>query len=293
MRLQFKNKALSLDSPAVMGILNVTPDSFYDGGKHIGKEEILLHAQKMIAEGADIIDIGACSTRPDAKDVTEEEELKQLIPAIELVRQKFPDIIISADTFRSRVAEETVNAGADMINDISGGGFVTPSNVIPNGAEGAVEGSFNMFEVISKLKVPYILMHIQGTPKTMQKDPQYIDVVKEVKNYLLEKVGRLKGLKVGQIIIDPGFGFGKTTEHNYALLKHLFEFKEFGFPILAGVSRKSMINKVIGTKPETALNGTTVANTIALMNGANILRVHDVKEAKEAVKIFTFTQKAK
>jgi len=284
----FKNKELSLASPAVMGILNVTPDSFYDGGKYFsltlggraGEGAFLLHAEKMIAEGADIIDIGACSTRPNAKEVSEEEELRRLIPAIKLVRNKFPDVIISADTFRSRVAEEAVNAGADMINDVSGGSVIASE----------AKQSQSMFETIAKLKVPYVLMHIQGTPQTMQKNPQYKDVVKDVKEYFSFKVGKLKSFKVEQIILDVGFGFGKTVEHNYTLLKHLAEFKEFGLPILAGISRKSMLNKALGTKPEEALNGTTAANTIALMNGANILRVHDVKEAKEALKIFNFTQ---
>lgn len=269
-----------------MGILNVTPDSFYDGGKYTDKQSLLLHAEKMITEGADIIDIGACSTRPNAKEVSEEEELKRLIPTIQLVRKQFPDIIISADTFRPKVAEEAVNVGADMINDISGGDL---SAVILS----EVEGSFKMFEVVSKLKIPYVLMHIQGTPQTMQKNPQYKDVMKEVKEYFSSKVKKLKGLKVEQIILDVGFGFGKTVEHNYSLLNHLAEFKKFGLPILAGISRKSMINKVIGTKPEQALNGTTAANMVALMNGANILRAHDVKEAKEAVKIFNFTKNSK
>ena len=288
MKIVFKNKELSLASPAVMGILNVTPDSFYDGGKYFsltlggraGEGAFLLHAEKMIAEGADIIDIGACSTRPNAKEVSEEEELRRLIPAIKLVRNKFPDVIISADTFRSRVAEEAVNAGEDMINDVSGGSVIASE----------AKQSQSMFETIAKLKVPYVLMHIQGTPQTMQKNPQYKDVVKDVKEYFSFKVGKLKSFKVEQIILDVGFGFGKTVEHNYTLLKHLAEFKEFGLPILAGISRKSMLNKALGTKPEEALNGTTAANTIALMNGANILRVHDVKEAKEALKIFNFTQ---
>lgn len=264
-----------------MGILNVTPDSFFDGGKYFslslggraGEGAFLLHAEKMIVEGVDIIDIGACSTRPNANEVSEEEELKRLIPAIKLVRKKFHDVIISADTFRSNVAEEAVNAGADMINDISGGSM-----------------DEKMFEIIGKIKVPYVLMHIQGTPQTMQANPQYKNVVQEVKEYFREKIKKLKGFKAEQIILDVGFGFGKTVEHNYTLLKHLAEFKEFGFPILAGISRKSIINNVLRTTPETALNGTTAANTIALMNGANILRVHDVKEAIEAVKIFTFTK---
>ena len=202
-----------------------------------------------------------------------------MIPAIQLVRKQFPKAIISVDTFRSKVAEEAVNARADMINDISGG-------------DGSSElGDKKMFETIARLKVPYVLMHIQGAPQTMQKDPQYKDVVKEVKDYFSWKVEKLKSYKVEQIIIDPGFGFGKTLEHNYALLKNLSAFKSLGRPILAGVSRKSMINKALGTTPQTALNGTTSANTIALMNGANILRVHDVKEAKEAIKIYNFVSK--
>jgi len=293
-----------------MGILNVTPDSFYDASallstsseKSETEKKILARAEQIISGGGDIIDIGACSTRPNAKEVSVEEELKRLIPAIKLVRKKFPDVIISADTFRSKVAEEAVSAGADMINDISGGGF---SAVTLSG----VEGSFKMFEVVSKLNVPYVLMHIQGTPQTMQKKPQYKDVVKEVKEYFKDKIERLEDWKIEQIIIDPGFGFGKTLEHNYTLLKNLAEFKKFGLPILAGISRKSMISKVTApsNSPEggelvrvippsmgrgaSSLNGTTAANTIALMNGANILRVHDVKEAKEVIQIVTFASK--
>jgi len=269
-----------------MGILNITPDSFYDGGKYFSEKDILRQTEKMIADGADIIDIGACSTRPNAQDVSEEEELKRLIPVVKLMRKKFPATIISADTFRSKVAEEAVHAGADMINDIWGGHEFKVQN--SKAKAGVPETS--MFETIAKLKVPYVLMHMQGTPKNMQQNPQYKDVVKEVKEYFSLKIEKLKSLKFENIILDVGFGFGKNVEHNYALLKNLGEFKDFGLPLLIGVSRKSMINKVIGTKPETALNGTTVVNTIALMNGANILRVHDVKEAKEAVKIFKFVK---
>ncbi len=263
-----------------MGILNITPDSFYDGGKYSDERTILLHAEKMINDGADIIDIGACSTRPNATEVSEEEELKRLIPVVKLVRRKFKDVIISVDTFRSKVAEYSVHEGADMINDISGGGFTDA--VIPS----ASEESHSMFETIGKLNVPYVLMHIKGTPQTMQNNPHYENVTDEVMEFFKEKIHLALKHGIKQIILDPGFGFGKTVEHNYQLLKELSSFKEFEFPILAGVSRKGMINKVLGTKPEEALNGTTVVNTIALMNGANILRVHDVKEAKEAVKIF-------
>ena len=277
-----------------MGILNVTPDSFYDGGKYFtlplkgkaGEGALLDRVEKMIEEGADIIDVGACSTRPNAELISEEEELKRLIPAVKIIKNKFPHIIISADTFRSKVAEYAVHEGADMINDISGGQQLA---VKPAARSQQQE---TMFKTIGELKIPYILMHMQGTPQTMQINPEYKDVVKEVKEYFVEKVEKLKSLKVEQIIIDVGFGFGKNLEHNYTLLKNLSAFKELELPILVGVSRKSMINKVLGTTPKTALNGTTAANTIALMNGANILRVHDVKEAKEAVKIFTFTNKS-
>lgn len=273
MKIRFKNKELSLDSPAVMGILNVTPDSFFDGGKYTDDKAILQQAEKMLSEGVDIIDIGACSTRPNASEISEDQELKRLIPSVKLIRKKFPRAIISADTFRSIVAENAVNEGADMINDVAGGTL-----------------DEKMFETISKLKVPYVLMHIKGTPQTMQTNPQYQDVVSEVKYFLEEKIISLKNLGASQLIIDMGFGFGKTIEHNYSLLKNLTAFKEFELPILIGISRKGMIYKALGTKPEEALNGTTAANTIALMNGANILRVHDVKEAKEAIKIFNFAQ---
>jgi dihydropteroate synthase len=274
MKLHFKNKILDLSSPAVMGILNVTPDSFYDGGKFKSDKAILLHTEKMITEGANIIDIGAYSTRPGANEVPEQEELRRLIPVIALVKKNFQHIIISADTFRSNVAKEAVQIGADMINDISGG----------NGL-GEITKGLSMFETVAKLKVPYVLMHIQGIPKTMQQNPQYKNVTREVMKYFEKKIKILKKWGVKQIILDPGFGFGKTVEHNYELLKNLNKFKKYGYPILAGMSRKSMISKVIDATPATALNGTTVANTIALMNGANLLRVHDVKEAIEAVKI--------
>ena len=275
-----------------MGILNVTPDSFYDGGKYFtlplkgkaGEGALLDRVEKMIEEGADIIDVGACSTRPNAELISEEEELKRLIPAVKIIKNKFPHIIISADTFRSKVAEYAVHEGADMINDISGGQQLA---VKPAARSQQQE---TMFKTIGELNIPYILMHMQGTPQTMQINPEYKDVVKEVKEYFVEKVEKLKSLKVEQIIIDVGFGFGKNIEHNYTLLKNISAFKELELPILVGVSRKSMINKALGTTPETALNGTTAANTIALMNGANILRVHDVKEAKEAIKIFNLTK---
>jgi len=256
-----------------MGILNITPDSFFDGGKYADEKSILLQAEKILSEGADILDIGSHSTRPGASVVSEAEELKRLIPPLKLIRKKFPRAIISIDTFRSNVAEQSAAEGADMINDVAGGTL-----------------DEKMFDTVARLKIPYVLMHIKGTPQTMQADPQYQDVVKEVKHFLAEKINALRNAGATQLIIDVGFGFGKTTEHNYSLLKQLSEFKEFNLQVLAGISRKGMIYKLLGIKPQDALNGTTVANTIALMNGADILRVHDVKEAKEAVKIFNFVQ---
>ncbi len=254
----------------VMGILNSTPDSFFDGGKYITETEWLKHARQMIAEGADIIDIGAYSTRPGAKKISEKEELERLVTVIKSVRKQFPDVIISADTFRAIVAEKAVAAGANIINDISGGTM-----------------DEKMVITIAKLQVPYVLMHIQGTPQTMQQNPVYENVTEEVFIYFKEKIAEFKKIGFEKIIIDPGFGFGKTVEHNFQLLKELEQFKSLGFPILAGLSRKSMINKVLNTNPSNALNGTTVLNTIALQKGANILRVHDVKEAKEIIKLLS------
>ena len=273
MQLVFKHKTLSLSTPAVMGILNITPDSFYDGGKYSDEKSILLQAEKMLLEGADILDIGACSTRPGADEVSEDEELNRLIPALKLVRKKFGETIISVDTFRSRIAHQAVNEGADIVNDISAGTM-----------------DERMFETVGKLRVPYVLTHIKGTPQTMQNSPEYKDVVKEVKEFFKQRIGRMEGRGNGRLILDVGFGFGKTTEHNFYLLNHLAEFKEFELPLLVGISRKGMIYKTLSIKPEDALNGTTTANTIALLNGANILRVHDVREAKEAIKIFNFTK---
>ena len=261
-------RLLELSTPLVMGILNVTPDSFYDGGKYTTEESILKKAGKMIGEGAAIIDVGAYSSRPGAANITIEEELNRLIPTIRLIKREFPGCIISADTFRAEVAARAVENGADIINDIGGGTL-----------------DAGMFKTIAALKVPYILMHIKGTPQNMKTKAQYDDVVKEVMIYFSEKVGQLKAMGVNDIIIDPGFGFGKTVEHNYQLLNHLDDFKIFDLPVLAGISRKSMINQVLGIKAAEALNGTIVLNTIALLKGANILRVHDVKEAVEAVKI--------
>ena len=275
-KLNFGIKNLDLTTPAVMGILNITPDSFYDGGKYQTNKKIITRIKKMIDEGADIIDIGGYSTRPGAESISEKEELKRVIPVIKLARKHFPQIIISIDTFRSPVAKKAVKEGANIINDISGGTL-----------------DKKMFETVGKLNVPYVLMHMKGIPQTMQVNPKYKNVLAEVKKYLKQKIKLLKKSGVVQIIIDPGFGFGKTPEHNYALLKNLYQFKSLGFPIMAGISRKSMINKILKISPEKALNGTTVANTIALMNGADILRVHDVKEAKEAVRVVSYLLKIK
>lgn len=264
----FSGKSLNFLHPVVMGILNITPDSFFDGGRYDNEKSIIEQVEKMLSEGASIIDIGANSTRPGATEVSENEELERLLPVIKNIRKRYDKAIISADTFRSGVARKAFEAGADIINDISGGTM-----------------DKNMFVTVADIRAPYILMHIQGTPKNMQNDPQYTDVVHEVKSFFQKKIQQLNNSGVQQIIIDPGFGFGKTVSHNFSLLKNLKEFGSFGYPVLAGLSRKSMVNKVLGTVPANALNGTSVLNTLALLNGASILRVHDVKEAIETIKL--------
>jgi dihydropteroate synthase len=262
---------IDLSESKVMAILNVTSDSFYDGGKHILLKDIKSHVNQMIEDGADIIDVGAYSSRPGAKDISVEEELLRLKPVLEMLRTDFPNNIISVDTFRSAVAQHVVdNFNVDIINDISAG-----------------ELDEDMFNTIAKLQVPYIMMHMQGTPQTMQKDPHYDNVVEEIMQYFSKKMDKLKLLGINDVILDPGFGFGKTVDHNFQLLKHLSDFKLFELPVLVGVSRKSMINKVLEISPDKALNGTTVVHTMALLNGANILRVHDVKEAREAIQLTT------
>jgi dihydropteroate synthase len=270
--LNCAGKLLVLDEPLVLGVLNLTPDSFFDGGKYRSEAEIISRTETMIEEGADIIDIGAFSTRPGAKHISENEELKRIIPSVKLISNAFPDIVISIDTFRSNVASASVDNGASIINDISGGQFDNA-----------------MFETVARLNTPYILTHIKGEPRNMQINPKYDDVVQEVTDYFIKKTKKLRECGVTDIIIDPGFGFGKTVAHNYQLLARLKEFNTLELPILAGISRKSMINKVLGTTPNTALGGTIAANTIALMNGASMLRVHDVKQAKEAIKIVNYT----
>lgn len=266
--MNIKGELFLFDRPMVMGIINVTPDSFFDGGQYNNVDSALKQAEKHLAEGADFLDIGGFSSRPGADDVTVEDELKRVIAPIEAIAKEFPKAIISIDTFRAKIAEAAINSGAHIVNDISAG-----------------EDDEAMFEAIAKLQVPYIIMHKQGSPKTMQQNPAYGNVVVDVAKYLSERILKLNELGVNDIIADPGFGFGKTVEHNYEMLNQLDHFHHLGVPILAGVSRKSMINKVLGTKPENALNGTTVLNTIALQKGAHILRVHDVKEAVQVVKL--------
>jgi len=270
--IQLGNKKLDLILPKVMGILNLTPDSFYDGGVYKSEKEFLSKVETMQKDGVDIIDIGAVSTRPGAAEVSETEEIQRLLPTIKKISSAFPDVIISVDTYRSEVARLSINEGAHIINDISGGTF-----------------DDQMAQTIAELKVPYILMHIQGSPKNMQNNPAYENVTRDIIKFFEKQLKTLNALQVhNNIILDPGFGFGKNLSHNYELLKNLEKIRFLGYPVLAGVSRKSMINKVLETAPKNALNGTTVVNTIALLNGANILRVHDVKAAKEAIKIYTY-----
>jgi len=257
---------LDLAVPVVMGIINVTPDSFYDGGRWNSEKELLLHAEKMLNEGARLLDIGGMSSRPGATEVTEEEELRRVVPAIVALNKNFPHAILSIDTWRSTVLNEAVAAGASMVNDISGGSK-DPA----------------LWKTVAQLKIPYILMHMQGEPSTMQLNPAYQHAVREIFDWFKEKILQLNSCGIYDIILDPGFGFGKTVKHNFQLLHQLSVFQLFGLPILAGVSRKSMICKTLNLKPVQALNGTTVVNTIALLNGASILRVHDVKEALEAI----------
>jgi dihydropteroate synthase len=261
---------MELNRPLVMGILNLTTDSFYDGGKFTEERLISEQVEKMVSEGADIIDVGASSSRPGSTEIDQKLEESRLELVIKMLAKSFPSILISVDTTRSIVAEKVVDWGADMINDISAGG-----------------NDKNMFATIAKLSVPYAIMHMQGTPKEMQNNPSYNNVVIEVNQYLNEKVYQLQKYGINDVIIDPGFGFGKTIEHNFALLNNLDFFQNIGRPILVGISRKSMITKTLEIKNVDALNGTTVLNTIACMKGASILRVHDVKEAVEVVKLLT------
>ncbi len=266
--LVLQKKIYELDKPLIMGILNVTPDSFFDGGRYEGDDAMLRRARQIVAEGADILDLGAVSTRPGASLPDADAELQRLLPAIALIRAEFPAIPLSVDTFRASVAEECVKAGADIINDISGGLF-----------------DERMFPAIADLQVPYVLMHNRTTPDRMAQDTHYDDLVAEVVRFLSEKLDTLYRLGAKDVIIDPGFGFAKTLEQNYELMRKLDAFRVFDEPLLVGISRKSMIYKFFGTNPGEALNGTTALNTFALLHGARILRVHDVKEAVECVRI--------
>lgn len=252
-----------------MGIINITPDSFYAVSRKTDVGQVRLQAEKMLTEGAIFLDLGAYSSRPGAADISEQEETDRLLPAVEAIVANHPDAVISIDTFRAGAAEAAVKAGAHIINDISGG-----------------ELDENMFATVARLQVPYILMHMKGSPQTMQQLAVYEDVFAEVFDYFVQKIYRLKQLGVHDIILDPGFGFAKEREHSYALMNRMNEFDRLQLPVLAGISRKKMIYGLLGTTAEKALNGTTSLNTIALMKGANILRVHDVKEAIEAVKIY-------
>jgi dihydropteroate synthase len=251
-----------------MGILNCTPDSFFDGGKYHNSTAIVNQVEKMLCEGATFIDVGAYSSRPGAKHISEEEELDRILPVIKLLISEFSSVLISVDTFRSNVAEQCIHHGACIVNDISAG-----------------EMDANMFSTVAKLQVPYVMMHMKGTPQNMQQNPTYENVVTDLLYYFSKKIAELHKLGVNDIITDVGFGFGKTTEHNYQLLKHLELFKNLETPLLAGLSRKGMLYKPLNITANAALNATTAANTVALLNGASILRVHDVKEAVEAVKI--------
>ena len=268
MTINCAGKLIDLSTPKIMGILNITPDSFYDGGRYNSDKKILNHIEKMINDGAVFIDIGAYSSRPSGVDIDENKELRRIIPVIELVNKKFPEIIISIDTFRSKVAEAGLNSGAAIINDIS-----------------ASELDKNMMETIAKYNVPYIIMHMKGSPQNMMDKTNYDDMLQEIIKYFSKKINQAISYQINDIIIDPGFGFAKNIKQNYDLLNNLDLLKILEKPIMVGISRKSMIYKSLDSTAEESLNGTTVLNTVALIKGASILRVHDVKEANECIKL--------
>nr|WP_315188564.1 dihydropteroate synthase [uncultured Flavobacterium sp.] len=269
MTINCKGQLIDLSTPKVMGILNITPNSFFDGGMYKNESEVLSRVEKMISEGATFIDVGAYSSKPSAEFVSEKEEIERIIPFIDSIIKHFPNAILSIDTFRSEVAKACIESGAAIINDISAGLL-----------------DDKMLETIAKYKTPYIMMHMRGTPQTMQKFIQYDDIVKEILFYFSERIAAARHLGINDLIVDPGFGFAKTTEQNYEVFKKMDLFELFELPVLIGISRKSMIYKTLNFSAEEALNGTTVLNTIALTKGANILRVHDVKEAMECVALF-------
>jgi dihydropteroate synthase len=268
MTINCKGQLINLEVPKVMGILNITPNSFYDGGKFADEKGILLHVGKMLSEGANFIDVGAYSSKPGAEFVSENEELQKMLPVVASILKEFPDVLLSIDTFRSSVAKSCIESGAAIINDISAGNL-----------------DAKMLETVGQLKVPYIMMHMRGNPQTMQTLTDYKNIAKEVLFYFSERISAARSFGINDLIVDPGFGFAKSLEQNYELLQKLDLFKMLELPLLAGVSRKSMIYKVLDTSAQEALNGTTILNTIALAKGAKILRVHDVKEAVECVKL--------
>ena len=268
MTINCKGQLIDVTSPKVMGILNITPDSFYDGGKHKLEKNLLKHVEQMLLEGATFIDVGAYSSKPNASHVSENEELLRILPVVKCVLKEFPETLISIDTFRSEVAKACIENGAALINDISAGML-----------------DKNMLQTIADLHVPYIMMHMRGTPQTMQQQTSYDNLVKDILFYFSERIATARALDIIDLIVDPGFGFAKTVKQNYKLLNQLELFNMLELPLLVGMSRKSMIYKTLETSPEEALNGTSVLNTIALQKGANILRVHDVKEAMECIKL--------
>ena len=267
--LNCKGKLLSLEQPVVMGILNITPDSFFDGGNYQELPGILRQTEKMLKEGASIIDIGGMSSRPGASIISETKELQRVLPVVTQVARQFPEAILSIDTVRARVASEAVAAGASIINDISAGKI-----------------DEKMYAAVAQSEVPYILMHMQGQPQDMQKNPSYEDILVEIMDYFIAELAKLRALGIRDIVLDPGFGFGKTVDHNYLILKNLAVYKILELPVLAGISRKSMICKYLKINPSNALNGTSVLNMVALQQGAKILRVHDVKEAMEVIQLW-------
>ncbi len=268
--INLNGRLIDLAKPIVMGILNVTPDSFFDGGKYKTEKKVVSRAEEILEQGGTIIDIGAVTTKPGSDGLSTKDEIDRLLPAVKAVRKAFPNAFISIDTYRSWVALKVIEeCGPCIINDVTGGNF-----------------DVHMFDTVGKLGVPYILMHMLGTPLHMQENPEYDDIIRDISLFFTDRVKKLTKAGVKDVIIDPGFGFGKTLEHNYELLNRLDSFKVFQLPVLAGMSRKSMIFKLLGSTPEEALNGTSVTNTLALMGGADILRVHDVREASEAIRIF-------
>ena len=268
MTIKVKEKLLDLSSPIIMGILNVTPDSFYDGGFYDNQKKVLVQVEKIINDGASIIDIGGYSSRPGADNISPDVELARVLPIVKLIKERFSKVLISIDTFRSEVAKECVKNGADIINDISGGSLDS-----------------KMFETVAKLNVPYIIMHMRGNPANMMGKTDYENIIEEMENYFSEKIELAKSFGVNDIIIDPGFGFSKTTNQNFDILKNLTFLNKFDKPLLVGVSRKSMIYKTLNISPIDSLNGSTVLHTISLLNGAKIIRTHDVKEASECIRL--------